>query len=174
MVPSRAWGSERGRRGPERRAAFADRFVTALAALAASTTFACGSDGQASSGTTAPASSAPAAKFSEIYAMAFPSMTVPRCEFCHSMPPSDIGNGKLHMGTDQATAYAALVGPVSASSRCMGRPLVVPGHPESSLLYLKLSPNPPCGNRMPLGGTPFTDVQLEMVRSWIAAGASNE
>ena len=119
-------------------------------------------------------SGGPAAKFSEIYAMAFPAMTNPRCEFCHSMPPSDIGNGKLHLGTDPATAYAALVGQVSVSAFCMGRPLVVPNQPEMSLMYLKLSPNPPCGNRMPLGGTPFTDVQLEMVRSWIAAGAPND
>jgi hypothetical protein len=54
----------------------------------------------------------------------------------------------------------------------MGKTLVVAGHPEMSLLFLKLSPNPPCGSRMPLGGTAFTDAQLEMIRSWIAAGAN--
>ncbi len=126
----------------------------------------CGSDGSATNG--------PAAKFSEIYAMAFPSMTNPRCDFCHSMPASDVGNGKLHMGMDQMTAYTALVGKVSVSAYCMGRTLVDPGHPETSLFYLKLSPTPPCGVRMPNGGTPFTDAQLEMVRSWIAAGALND
>jgi hypothetical protein len=142
----------------------------------------CGSDGStggtslqsSAGGTGTQMSNAPAAKFSDIYAMAFPAMTNPRCEFCHSMPPSDVGNGKLHMGSDPATAYAALVGKVSVSAFCMGRTIVDPGHPETSLMYLKLSPNPPCGNRMPLGGTPFTDVQLEMVRSWIAAGAMND
>lgn len=133
----------------------------------------CGSDGS-NPGTGTQMSNAPPGKFSEIYAMAFPSTTDPRCDFCHSMPPSDVGNGKLHMGMDQATAYTALVGKVSVSAFCMGRTLVDPGHPETSLFYLKLSPSPPCGVRMPNGGKPFTDVQLEMVRSWIAAGAMND
>ncbi|HVW24934.1 MAG TPA: hypothetical protein VHC69_06160 [Polyangiaceae bacterium] len=135
---------------------------------------ACGCGGDATSTQMTAPSTSPAATFSQIYAMAFPSMTAPRCEFCHSMPPSDVGNGKLHLGTDQQTAYAALVGQTSMSARCGGHPLVVPNQPEMSLLYLKLSPNPPCGSRMPLGGTPFTDAQLEMVRSWIAAGAPND
>jgi hypothetical protein len=129
----------------------------------------CGGDGSSPA-----ASDSTAATFSAIYAMAFPTTTNARCEFCHSMPPNDVGNGKLHMGTDQATAYAALVGQVSASGRCVGRPLVVPNQPDMSLLLQKLSPNPPCGSRMPLGGTPFTDAQLEMVRGWIAAGAKND
>src|SRR5205823_4397527 len=135
-----------------------------LATVCAVVVTACGSEGTNSGtsmlttpGGAAGMSNVAAAKFSEIYTMAFPAMTNPRCEFCHSMPPSDVGNGKLHLGTDQATAYAALVGKVSVSAFCMGRTLVDPGHPETSLMYLKLSPNPPCGNRMPLGGTPFTD-----------------
>jgi hypothetical protein len=128
----------------------------------------CGGDGNGSQDST------PAATFTAIYAMAFPPTTNARCEFCHSMPPTDVGNGKLHVGSDQQTAYAALVGKVSASAQCMGLPLVVPSQPDMSLLLHKLSPNPPCGSRMPLGGTPFTDVQLEMVRSWIAAGAKND
>jgi hypothetical protein len=127
----------------------------------------CGSEGQS-----AP-SNATAGKFSAIYALAFPTTTNARCEFCHGMPANNVGNGKLHMA-DLATAYAALVGQTSMSSMCMGRLLVVPGQPEMSLFYLKLSPTPSCGSRMPLGGTPFTDEQLEMVRSWIAAGAPND
>jgi hypothetical protein len=142
-------------------------------AIAAATVVGCGSDGS-NPGTGVQMSNAPAAKFSDIYAMAFPSMTEPRCEFCHGMPANEVSNGKLHLGMDPATAYAALVGKVSVSAACMGRTLVDPGHPETSLFYLKLSPSPPCGNRMPNGGKPFTDVQLEMVRSWIAAGAAND
>lgn len=155
MVPLRASGSERPRWLP---------ILAALTVLAAAT--ACGGDG--GGGSAAPA------KFSEIYAMAFPTSTNARCDFCHSMPPNDVGNGKLHMGADQATAYTALVGQVSVSKNCMGKPLVVPGQPDQSLLLMKLSPSPPCGNRMPLGGTPFTDAQLAMVRSWIVNGAPND
>ena len=132
----------------------------------------CGSDGNDGSGNQN-LNGAPV-KFSDIYAMAFPTTTNARCDFCHSMPANEVGNGKLHMGSNKDMAYAALVGQVSISGRCMGRPLVVAGQPDQSLLLLKLSPNPPCGNRMPLGGTPFTDVQLQMVRGWIAAGAPND
>jgi hypothetical protein len=153
------------------RSSVSDRFVSMLAC--AVVLAGCGSDGS-NPATGAQMSNAPASKFSDIYAMAFPDMTNARCDFCHSMPPSDVGNGKLHMGMDPATAYTALVGKVSVSAFCMGRTLVDPGHPETSLFYLKLSPTPPCGNRMPNGGKPFTDAQLEMVRSWIAAGAMND
>ena len=145
-----------------------------LTALLSALVASCGSDGSTSQGGgTGGGTAGPAATFSDIYAMAFVETTNARCNFCHSMLATETGNGKLHMGSDQATAYGALVGKTSASARCMGRPLVVPGHPEMSLLFQKLSlPKPPCGNQMPLGGKAFTDVQLEMVRSWIAAGAN--
>jgi hypothetical protein len=114
------------------------------------------------------------AKFSEIYPLIFPSATNPRCDTCHAMPASDVSNGKLHMGMDRATAYAALVGKTSTSRRCMGKPIVVPGQPEMSLLFQKLGPTPPCGSRMPIGGAPLSDANMELVRSWIAAGAQND
>jgi hypothetical protein len=132
----------------------------------------------AASGNTAGAAGAmsttPAATFSAIYTMMYPMETNARCNACHANPANDVGNGNLHMGMDQATAYSALVGKMSMSTRCMQRPLVMPGHPEISLLMLKLSPSPPCGSRMPVGGNPFTDPQLEMIRSWITAGAKND
>ena len=142
--------------------------VAVLCALAAG----CGGDGTGSQGGGTGGTTGPSATFSDIYAMMFPETTNARCNFCHSMLPTDSGNGKLHMGSDQASAYGALVGKTSVSARCMGKSLVVPGHPETSLFLQKLSPTPPCGNRMPLGGTAFTDAQLEIIRSWIAAGAT--
>jgi hypothetical protein len=132
----------------------------------------CGGDGTGSQGGGTGGTTGPSATFSAVYPMMFPETTNARCNFCHSMVPTESGNGKLHMGSDQATAYGALVGKTSVSARCMGKTLVVAGHPEMSLLFQKLSPNPPCGSRMPLGGTAFTDAQLEMIRSWIAAGAN--
>lgn len=156
-------------------------FVTALCLAVIS----CGGDDDAtpiamldagSALTASPEAAVPApvgAKFSEIYPMLFPSLTNPRCDACHAMPASEISNGKLHTGMDQATAYAALVGKMSISRKCMGRMIVAPGQPEMSLLLQKLGPNPPCGVRMPLGGAPLSDAQLELVRSWIAGGAQN-
>jgi hypothetical protein len=145
--------------------------ATAPANAAGSTTSAAGA-GSGSAG--AAASSDPATTWSEIFDMMFPMATNARCIACHANPANDVGNGNLHMGSDKDSAYAALVGPSSSSSRCMQRPLVVPGQPEMSLLFIKVSESPPCGSRMPIGGTPFNAAQLEMIRSWIAAGAKND
>jgi len=50
---------------------------------------------------------------------------------------------------------------------------VVPGDPDHSLLYQKLAGHPPCGDPMPSTG-PLSAAQIELVRSWIAAGANND
>jgi hypothetical protein len=117
---------------------------------------------------------APAATFTQVYAMLFPRSSSGQCEMCHGLPAHDVVNGNLETGMSQDTAYAALVGKTSTSTRCMSRPLVVAGKPDESLLYLKLSPTPPCGVRMPNGGSGLSAAQIEMVRSWIAAGAKKE
>jgi hypothetical protein len=114
------------------------------------------------------------AKFSEIYPLLFPAGTAAKCNFCHSMNASNVSNGKLSMGMDKDAAYAALVGKSSVSAMCEGAELVVPGQPEMSLLYQKVSGTPPCGSRMPLGAGALPDNQVEMIRSWIAAGAKND
>jgi hypothetical protein len=63
---------------------------------------------------------------------------------------------------------------------CEGKMRVVPGDPENSLLYLKLANRAPCGSGMPVAGPPremsglFNARQLEVVRSWIAAGAKKD
>lgn len=53
-----------------------------------------------------------------------------------------------------------------------GLPLVYPGRPDSSYLYLKLLPDAPIsGGRMPLGGPYLDAASLEIVRAWIERGA---
>ncbi|MDB4937571.1 MAG: hypothetical protein JWP87_4543 [Labilithrix sp.] len=112
--------------------------------------------------------------FTTIYPLLFPVSTNARCNFCHGLPANETSNGKLFMGTDKATAYAALIGKLSTGNKCPNETLVVPNDPEGSLFYQKLTASPPCGSRMPLGGTPLSGEQLEMVRSWIAAGAKDD
>ncbi|CAN5907534.1 hypothetical protein BH11MYX2_BH11MYX2_27060 [soil metagenome] len=112
--------------------------------------------------------------FTNVYTTLFPRATKYQCEMCHGLPANDISNGLLAMGMDQATAYAALVGQQSASSKCGGMDLVVAGDAEHSLMYLKLSPNPPCGDRMPLSGKTLSAAQLTMVRAWIDDGAADD
>ena len=54
------------------------------------------------------------------------------------------------------------------SGSCPGWQLVVPGSPEKSFLWQKISsPHPPCGQRMPWGGKPLSPGTLECVRAWI-------
>ena len=77
------------------------------------------------------------------------------------------------MGADAATAYKALIGTASTSSKCSGRTYVVPGKPDESLLLLKLT-SPPCGDHMPLGGDALTSEQIESIRLWISDGAKDD
>lgn len=124
-------------------------------------------------GCTSSSSPIPDGTFSQIYPLLFPVHTRAQCNFCHSLPPNDVSNGKLSMGEDQATAYAGLMA-TSQSSKCgHAQQLVVPGDASASLLYQKLT-NPTCGGKMPLGGSPLTAVQLEMVRTWIDNGAQDD
>jgi len=127
----------------------------------------------AGSGGAGSGSAAPPATFTEVYSMMFPRATNAQCEACHALPAHDVVNGNLETGMTQQSAYDALVGKKSTSSRCMQMTLVAPKDPDHSLFYLKLTATPPCGVRMPNGGKQFTDAQLEMIRSWIDDGAPN-
>lgn len=155
--------------------------ASALAALWTVALTHCGSDASpaanlagAGSAQAGASSTTPAASFSDVYQMLFPRTTNAHCDMCHGLPAYDLSNGNLATGTDKAATYASLVGKASTSSMCAGKVFVVPNHPESSLLLQKLLPNPPCGLRMPNGGANLTAAQLEMVRSWIAAGALDD
>lgn len=54
-------------------------------------------------------------------------------------------------------------------------PLVYPGLPDSSYLYLKLLPDAPISDgRMPLGGPYLDAASLEIVRAWIGRGAPRD
>jgi hypothetical protein len=41
-------------------------------------------------------------------------------------------------------------------------------------LVLKVAGQPPCGNRMPLGGKALSATQIRLIRSWVAAGANDD
>jgi hypothetical protein len=46
------------------------------------------------------------------------------------------------------------------------------GDPQKSVLYLKLTPNPPFGSQMPLAGTKLAGSDLACVAAWIASPAA--
>lgn len=91
-----------------------------------------------------------------------------RCSFagCH-------GGGAPAAGLrlEPAVAFDNLIGVASTQQPAMQR--VAPGAPEASYLIAKLSPTPPVGSQMPLGGA-LTAAELALVRGWIAAGAPRE
>ncbi|HEX2679152.1 MAG TPA: hypothetical protein VHM19_21025 [Polyangiales bacterium] len=99
--------------------------------------------------------------------------------YCHG---SHTASAELDM-ENLDTTYRELVGAMPSRmpnadglSGCSKSNLlrVEPGHPERSLLYLKVSGSPPCGQAMPLMGTPLTREQLTQLRTWIANGAKDD
>ena len=70
-------------------------------------------------------------------------------------------------------AYAALVN--APSSQCGGGTLLVkPGAVGESYLVNKLTGQGMCfGSRMPKGGSSLSQAQIDLVRTWICAGAPN-
>lgn len=79
------------------------------------------------------------------------------------------GEGGLTM-TDAATAYQNLVNVASPTS---GRIRVIPGNAAESYLVVKLSPNPPFGDQMPLNASPLDNIDMTNIQNWINQGAAN-
>jgi|WetSurMetagenome_2_1015567.scaffolds.fasta_scaffold84877_2 hypothetical protein len=84
---------------------------------------------------------------------------------CHGADKS--GGMQLTKGM----AYANIVNVKSTEEPQFMR--VKPGAPDSSYLVLKIEGHQKVGMRMPLVGGPLSDKQIQIVRSWIQAGAKN-
>lgn len=122
--------------------------------------------------------------FTEVYTQ----IIQPTCtnDYCHYQ---DVGvrYGALDMSS-QVNAYWNLAGELCAGYACsgMGFRRVIPGDPEDSMLYEKVSQaSPPCGVQMPANiaawqvGTPvfsgnaLTAEQQSLIYNWILEGAQN-
>jgi hypothetical protein len=68
-------------------------------------------------------------------------------------------------------AYGNIVNVKSSEDPHFAR--VKPGEPDSSYVVLKLEGRQPVGRRMPLIGGPLTKKEIQVIRSWIEAGAKN-
>lgn len=76
--------------------------------------------------------------------------------------------GMLNLESD---THKKLVGVMATG---VSTPLVVPGDPEGSYLFEKLTASIPAnGDPMP-PGAPLSAAKIEMVRSWIEAGAADD
>lgn len=91
---------------------------------------------------------------------------------CHSGTST---GGSFHVGADASKVRSTLIDRAASGSECKssGMSLVVPGNPDMSLLYRKLTTKPPCGSRMPPTGALSAQDQ-ERIRKWIADGAADD
>jgi hypothetical protein len=95
------------------------------------------------------------------------------CGLCHKM--MTLGGGLVFDPSDKMGTYDALVNIASKGmqgSMCAGKTYVVPGKPDESLMYDKVSKaKPSCGVRMPASGVVLEDTEIATIRAWIMAGA---
>jgi hypothetical protein len=136
---------------------------------------ACGAGGAGAARDASPAEHAdPRAAICAGEAAAAPSFAVmeglfdQECASCHA-PGADLDLSQGH-------AWADVVGQPAPRAESCGGTLVVPGNPDASYLYQKLSSSHPCsGQQMPLAAeifsNPLPDCVVALVRAWIAAGA---
>jgi hypothetical protein len=88
----------------------------------------------------------------------------PICTGCHVGATAPLG-----LRLDEANSYGLLVGVASVQQPSLLR--VDPGDPDSSYLIQKLEGTAASGERMPLGGTPLAQADIDVIRQWITDGA---
>jgi hypothetical protein len=102
----------------------------------------------------------PQSDFQEIQDTVF----TPICAQCH------IGANAPHgLRLDAANSYALLVNVASDEVPALKR--VDPGNPDQSYIVQKISGTAAVGERMPRGQAPLPQDRIDLIRSWIAAGA---
>ncbi len=78
------------------------------------------------------------------------------CTGCHG------GTSGLSVGTVSALMTGGNHGPA-----------ITPGNADGSVIVQKISPTPPFGSRMPLGGPYLDDATIALIKQWINEGAKN-
>lgn len=101
------------------------------------------------------------------YAADVEGLILKRCVSCHTAE-----DPKAHLVLVRGAGYAQLVNRPSVQVPEMK--LVVPGDPESSYMWLKLTDRAEVGSGMPrslFGVRKLPDRELELIRRWIEDGA---
>ena len=92
------------------------------------------------------------------------------CIDCHAGSGPPLSGVTLSL--EAGVAYAEIVNQPSEQDASFK--LVVPGIPNGSLLYWKVSSDtPPVGSTMPLFGARLSADELALLRDWIAQGAQD-
>jgi hypothetical protein len=140
-------------------------FIASSAVLAA-----CGGGGGGGGSSMAPAAPPPGggnptleATFASIQANVFDAI----CTACHIGASAPLG-----LRLDAANSYGLLVGVASVQQPSLER--VAPNDPDNSYLIRKLEGTAGVGGRMPLGGTPLSQADINVIRQWIIDGAQRD
>lgn len=88
---------------------------------------------------------------------------VGKCNSCHGATSP---LGELSLTGTALELEGRIVESVSVTAICRGSKLVVPGKPDRSLMYVKMTNTTTCGGVMPFGGQPNA-VDAALVRQWI-------
>jgi len=92
------------------------------------------------------------------------NVLTPYCTGCHAGASAPLG-----LRLDAGNSYALLVNVNSVEVGSLKR--VLPGDPGNSYLVQKIEGRASVGARMPLGGAALSQANIDLVRTWIAAGA---
>ncbi|MEM7281844.1 MAG: Ig-like domain-containing protein, partial [Pseudomonadota bacterium] len=92
------------------------------------------------------------------------NVLTPVCTICHAGAGAPVG-----LRLDQGNSFAMLVDVPSVQVPTLLR--VDPGDPDNSYLIQKMEGSASVGGRMPLNGPPLSQATIDVVRSWVAAGA---
>jgi hypothetical protein len=101
------------------------------------------------------------------YAAHLEPLVTARCLGCHTREEPE-----AQLVFETGSGYEAMVG--RASTQVPDQMLVVPGDPDASYLWLKLTGDAEIGKGMPrtvIGSIRLSDAELELYRRWIADGA---
>jgi hypothetical protein len=89
----------------------------------------------------------------------------PICSVCHAGASAPLG-----FRLDQASAFAMLVNAPSVEVPSLFR--VLPGNPDQSYMVQKIEGHAAVGSQMPLGEPPLPQATIDVIRQWIANGAT--
>lgn len=88
----------------------------------------------------------------------------PICSSCH-------GGVNPAAGQDLSSIEQTIANLININSSNPLFKRVLPGEPQSSYLYLKITGDPQAGSRMPLGQPSLSDENINAIKEWIQQGA---
>ena len=109
----------------------------------------------------------PATLVGEIDCIAYTDQLIERsCAISGCHQSANASNGNLTLVGDDIGADLL---DTPASSECAGVDLVDSSDPTTSLMYTKLTEEPPCGDRMPLFARPPQQFEIDCMLEWVEA-----